>query len=89
MTLPFLRAAGERATATFLQTYFAAFLVGDVALNAFAWSWGGPELGIALGAMILSLVKSLLGVLAPGDGPGWTRAEQIVAAPAGRREPSD
>lgn len=56
----FLRDLGERAAKTFLQTYFAAFLVGDVALNVFEFSWGGPQFGIALGATVLSVVTSLL-----------------------------
>lgn len=56
----FLRDLGERAAKTFLQVYFAAFLVGDLALDVFAFSWAGPQLGIALGATVLSVVTSVL-----------------------------
>jgi uncharacterized integral membrane protein len=65
----FWKASLERALKTFLQTYFAVFLVGDVTLNVFEWSWSGPELGIALGATALSFVTSLLSSLGGNSGP--------------------
>jgi hypothetical protein len=59
-TLVFWKQVAERAVKTFLQSYLAVFLVGDVGFNVFTWTWNGPELGIALGATILSVVTSLL-----------------------------
>lgn len=77
MTGSFWKATLERAVKTFLQAYFGAFLVGDVVLNAFEFTWGGPELGIAVGATLLSVVTSLLSGL--GGNPGPSLANETLA----------
>jgi hypothetical protein len=79
----FWAAAAERAVKTFLQTYFGAWLAGDVVFNVFVFTWGGPELGIALGATLLSVVTSLLSTLAGNAGPSLA-SETLAPVDAGR-----
>lgn len=66
---PFWKATTERAVKTFLQTYFAIALAGDVVFNVFEFNWLGPELGISLGALILSVISSLISNMASPAGP--------------------
>ncbi len=72
-----LKAIAERAGKTFLQVYFAQYLVGDAVLNAFEMDWLGPNLGVALGATALSLVTSALS-LKLGDGEGPSLTNEVV-----------
>jgi hypothetical protein len=83
-TVAFWKASGERAVKTFLQTYFGIALAGDAVLNVFEFSWVGPELGIALGATILSLVTSLLSSGAGNPGPSLAN-ETALHTPAHSR----
>lgn len=79
----FWAAATERAVKTFLEVYFGSFLFGDLVFNVFVFTWGGPELGIALGATLLSVVSSLLSTLAGNAGPSLT-SETLAPVDAGR-----
>ena len=72
----FWKAAAERAAKTFLQTYFAVALAGDAVLNVFQFTWLGPELGIALGGALLSLVTS--GISALGGNAGPSLANEVA-----------
>lgn len=78
----FWKATGERAVKTFLQTYFAVALAGDAVLNVFQFTWTGPELGIALGASLLSVITSLLSTGFGNAGPSM--ANEAVVAESGR-----
>ena len=69
MDASFLKATAERALKTFVQTYFALFLVGDVALNVFQFDWLGEGLGVSLGAALLSVVTSVLSGFVGNQGP--------------------
>jgi len=80
-TVAFWKAAGERAVKTFLQTYFAVALAGDAVLNVFEFTWVGPELGIALGAALLSLVSSGLSSMGGNVGPSLANESVVADAP--------
>lgn len=84
LTTSFALASLERAAKTFLQTYFGFFLVGDAVLNVFEFTWGGPELGISLGAALLSVVTSLLSAGAGLPGPSLA-TETVVVDPTAPR----
>lgn len=77
--MTFLKDLGERAVKTFLQAYFSAAIVAG-AFNAFEFDWLGPQLGVALGATVLSIVSSLL------SAPVGSRNDaSLVSAPAERQ----
>ena len=69
VTGAFWKASFERGVKTFLQVYLAQWLVGDVAFNALQMDWLGDNLGIALGATLLSFVTSLLSTAGGNVGP--------------------
>lgn len=75
----FWKATAERAVKTFLQVYLAVFLVGDVALNVFVFEWGGPTLGIALGATLISVVTSVLSASFGNSGPSLANEVALTA----------
>ena len=76
--MTFLKDLGERAVKTFLQAYFAAAIVAGT-FNAFEFDWFGPQLGVALGATVLSIVSSLL------SAPVGSRNDaSLVSAPTHR-----
>ena len=75
----FFKALAERAVSTFLQTYLALWLIGDAALNVFEMQWLGPQLGIALGATLLSVVKGILANMGGTNGPSF--ANETVLPP--------
>jgi hypothetical protein len=83
----FWKAAAERAVKTFVQTYFAIALAGDAVLNVYTFTWTGPELGIALGATLLSVVTSVLSAMGGNPGPSLAN-ESVAAIPAHRSQPN-
>jgi hypothetical protein len=67
-TKAFWKATFERAVKSAAQAPLAAFLVGDVALNAFDIDWSEAG-GLALGGAVLSVLTSLASTGSGGTGP--------------------
>jgi hypothetical protein len=58
-TMTFWKATAERAVKTLAQTLLSVLVVGGVVLNLFEVDWLNA-LGIGLGAMVVSVLTSLL-----------------------------
>lgn len=70
-TLPFWRAAGERALRTVAQAILSLWVVGDVALNILTVDWANT-LGIGVGAGVVSLLMSIVAsARGPEGGPSF------------------
>lgn len=67
-TAEFWKGAGERAIKTLAQTMLALWVVGDRMMNVYEVDWM-HSLGIGAGALIVSLLTSLLSA---GVGPQGT-----------------
>lgn len=58
-TATFWKATAERAVKTLAQTMLALWVVGDGMLNVFEVDWAN-SFGVGLGALVVSLLTSLL-----------------------------
>lgn len=73
----FAKAAGERAIRAGAAATLSAWVVGDGILNALSVDW--PDAGgIFLGGAVVSVLMSLAGNAATGDGPAFTDAEKVT-----------
>lgn len=75
-TLDFAKATGERAIRAGAASVVSVWAVGDGILNAWNVNWSDAG-GIFLGSAAVSLLLSLGGNVATGDGPAFTKAETV------------
>lgn len=80
-TMTFWKATAERAVKTLAQTLLSVLVVGGVVLNLFEVDWLNA-LGIGLGAMVVSVLTSLLSAfVGSSDSPSL-----VSEAEGGRHE---
>lgn len=73
-TLPFWKAAGERAVKAFTYSLLGTLGAGAVDIVEMPW-WSGTR--IALGVAALSVLGSIVSSSATGGGPSLTNAEKL------------